>query len=281
MNKINIPTKKQFENHLLKYSQYSQSLSWVRWYAEVARHKGLRTVQILSKYKNKNAILLDLGCGIGMSLSILATYFHKTVGCDVSQDAINASRALLKKQNLSIPLKLYGGKKLPFADNSFDIVTAIEVIEHVENPKQFLNEIYRVLKKDGILHVTTANKWWPIEPHYKLLMLSYLPAKIADFYVKISGRGDSYSDIKLPSYDEFRKMVNKKFTIEDITLNLIENYKEYKFDQERGQKVVLVGKLLQFLSKYQKNIFLSNFIVFIKKILIRISLGWLFIAKPR
>jgi len=46
---------------------------------------------------------------------------------------------------------------LDFPENTFEAVSLVDVVEHVENPPQVLREIYRVLEKDGILYLTTAN----------------------------------------------------------------------------------------------------------------------------
>lgn len=280
MNKNKVLNRQDYIKHLKKFSQYSRNASWMSWYSRVARLKGLRTAQILEEYKDNNSKVLDLGCGIGLTLSILTQRFPKSIGCDVDPEAVKATKGILEKIQRKVPVVLYDGNNLPFANNSFDIVVSIEVIEHVNNPYKMLSEIRRVLKPDGILHITTANKWWPYEPHFRLLFLSYLPEFIADFYIRLTGKGESYHDIKLPSYWNFKKMVNKYFFVEDITLSLIENYKKYSFDKERGKKVVLVGNLLIFLNKFN-NPLVKNITSVIKWFLIRISLGWLFIARPR
>ncbi|MBA7599868.1 Ubiquinone biosynthesis O-methyltransferase [subsurface metagenome] len=53
--------------------------------------------------------------------------------------------------------QIMDGHDLHFPDNSFEAVSIVEVIEHVENPSQVLREIYRVLKKDGKMFLTTPN----------------------------------------------------------------------------------------------------------------------------
>lgn len=281
MGKFKIPNKSFYLKHLENFSQYSKSNKWMTWYVNVAKHKGLRTVKILREYKGRNARLLDLGCGIGLTLSILAQEFPNSVGCDIDKEALIGAKKILEEVGIKIPLVHYDGENLPFKDNSFYIVTFIEVIEHVENPEQVLKEIKRVLKPDGILHITTANKWWPREPHFKLFLLSYLPQNIADLYVRLSGRGNSYGEIKLPSYGKFRSMVDKYFIVEDITLPMIKNYKKYDFDKERGLKVVLAGRLLQLLDRLELILIFKYFPNVVKWILTRMSLGWLFIGRPR
>lgn len=281
MSKLNVPSKDLLFRHLKKYSPYGRNSSWVKWYAQVAKFKGLRTIKILSQYKKKDSKVLDLGCGIGITLSILSDYFPDSVGIDIDPKSVKAAKELLKKQNLNIPVILYDGKKIPFPKNTFDIITSIEVIEHVEDTELILKEMNRVLKPNGILHITTANKWWPFEPHYKLLLLSYLPKSIANFYVRISGRGTTYEDIELPSYDEFRNSVGEFFKVEDITFEMIEQYKKFDFDKERGYKIVLAGEFLKIMAKLEKIPIFSFFVKILKFMMIRISLGWLFIGRPK
>ena len=275
------PSKRFYLQHLNKFSQYSQSKSWISWYSDVAKHKAIRTVKILKEYKGSDAKLLDLGCGIGLSFSILAQEFPNCVGCDSEEKAVIATKVILKTLNLKVPVVNYDGERLPFSNNTFDIVTCIEVIEHAKDPDLLLKEIERVLKPDGFLHITTANKWWPYEPHFKLLFLSYLPEKLANLYVRLSGKGEGYDGIKLPSYNGFKKMVDKYFITKDITLEIIRNYKQYSFDKERGFKVVIVSKLLNFSHQMDSVSFLEYLPISMDWILLRISLGWLFIAKPK
>lgn len=263
-------------HHIKKYSQYSVTDSWARWYSNVAPLKGQRIVKTFLNYKKKNAKILDLGCGTGMTTLALADNFPNTVACDMGAMEVRATKELLKKYGYRNKVIKYNGKKLPFKDNNFDIVSFIEVIEHVSNPDEVLREIKRVLKPDGILHITTANKLWPIEPHYKLPFLSYLPKNLANKYVQITGKGERYDDIHLPTYWGFKSMVSKCFDVEDITIDILRDYKKYGMDKERGIKVVIIGKFLNKI--YDTNHLLYKIISYP---LVISSLGWLFIARPK
>lgn len=204
-----------------------------------------------------------------MTFAVLCQTFPHTIGLDIGDTEINATKELLKTLRISGTVEKYDGTRLPYPSNTFDIVTSIEVIEHVANPGQMLSEIRRVLKKDGILHITTANKWWPIEPHFKLPFLSYLPLPLADWYVKMSGRGSSYENIRLPGYRQFYSQVEKYFTIQDITLDVIQQYKRYGLDKERGGLIPIIGKAIGMLPHW------------LKPLILNMSLGWLFIATPK
>lgn len=265
-------TEKLIFNHMMKFGQYSRLESWAKWYSKVAPVKGKRICTVLLNYKGKNAKLLDFGCGTGMALASMSQTFSSVVGVDIADKEVNAAKEILRKIKSHGKILKYNGKKLPFPNNYFDIVTSIEVIEHVENQNLYLKEAKRVLKPNGILHITTANKWWPIEPHFRLPFLSYLPSTLADFYIRIFGRGDSYQNIKLPSYSEFYTMVSRYFSVKDITIEVLQDYKKYDLEKERGILAKLVGEII----KHTRPISLI-----IDFLLLRFSLGWLYIGYPK
>ncbi len=92
------------------------------------------------------AAALDVGCGTG--------YGTRDIGIDLSGEAIAYARA-------NFPAARFlqaNGEAMPFADASFDLVTAFEVIEHLDRWPELLNEANRVLKPKGILLVSTPNK---------------------------------------------------------------------------------------------------------------------------
>ena len=97
--------------------------------------------------------LLDIGCADGTTTKQIKKILPsaEVTGVDLYKKAINHA----KKRTNKIKIKfIYGDvHNLPFGDNSFEIVTAIETIEHLDNPNKALAEIYRVLKPNGYLIV--------------------------------------------------------------------------------------------------------------------------------
>ncbi len=89
-----------------------------------------------------NLRILDVGCGTGANLEMLSN-FGNAEGVDVSDDAIKFSRA----KGLTVHKGL--AEELPFAEEEFDLVTALDVIEHLDNDIAGLKEIHRVLKIGG------------------------------------------------------------------------------------------------------------------------------------
>ncbi|MEX0922812.1 MAG: class I SAM-dependent methyltransferase [Rhodovibrionaceae bacterium] len=100
--------------------------------------------------------VLDLGCNNGYGTAILAERALKVCGVDVSHSAVEAARSRHAAAN--IDYKVVDGGSLPFSDDSFDLVTSFQVIEHVDNVDSYLREISRVLRKDGHAVFTTPNR---------------------------------------------------------------------------------------------------------------------------
>lgn len=112
--------------------------------------------------------LLDIGCGTGANLPMLAQVAGQdgfVTALDYSPLALQFAAKELNKQHEadgSIALLRGDATRLPFADNRFDVVTMLDVLEHVEDDCAAVSEIYRVLKPGGvfILSVPAYQKLW-------------------------------------------------------------------------------------------------------------------------
>jgi ubiquinone/menaquinone biosynthesis C-methylase UbiE len=97
---------------------------------------------------------LDLGCGTGDFTAVLADSGARVIGCDVARAAVERARA--RHPGLDFRLAPIGGP-LPLNDNSFELVWASEVIEHVGDTARWLSEVRRVLVPRGRLLITTPS----------------------------------------------------------------------------------------------------------------------------
>lgn len=108
--------------------------------------------------------ILDVGCGTGLNAAQLTQCGHDVFGIDVSPVAIEK----LCAQGLKGFIADVAAQKLPFPDNTFDLVYASEVIEHCVDTTRFLRNLRAVLKPDGTLLLSTPNSaFWA----YRLLSL--------------------------------------------------------------------------------------------------------------
>jgi ubiquinone/menaquinone biosynthesis C-methylase UbiE len=80
------------------------------------------------------------------------------------------------------------GERLPFRDSTFDLVVMDQVIEHVAEQKQVLDEALRVLKSGGALYIACPNYLRFYEPHYKIWFISLLPKFLGGVYLRLRGR---------------------------------------------------------------------------------------------
>lgn len=100
--------------------------------------------------------ILDIACGTGYGTHELAGMAISAVGVDRAAGAIRYASSHYRRFNLSF-LQASAGE-LPFADSSFELITAFEVIEHLSDWQQLLTEARRLLKPGGQFVVSTPNK---------------------------------------------------------------------------------------------------------------------------
>ena len=97
----------------------------------------------------QDAVILDVGCGTGRNLEALSE-LGDTRGCDISSEALDFCR----RRGLSNLTLQVDPHSLPFDSGTFDLVTALDVIEHVDDDLRMLAEIARVLKPSGLALLT-------------------------------------------------------------------------------------------------------------------------------
>lgn len=98
----------------------------------------------------KVSSILDVGCGTG---SVLAEVIRRDIGDRyVGVDVVDPAEHLDPKA-IGLDLRSYDGYRLPWPDNSFDLVYASHVVEHVPDPRGFLRELARVSSKYAYVEV--------------------------------------------------------------------------------------------------------------------------------
>lgn len=130
---------------------------------------------IVSRIPRNDLRILDVGCGTGANLEMLAG-FGKSEGVDVSDEALEFCRA----KGLSVHKGL--AEKLPFEDESFDVVTALDVVEHLDDDVTGLREMARVLKSDGrTLIFVPAFMWlWGVQDDISNHRIRYTKKQIVE-----------------------------------------------------------------------------------------------------
>jgi SAM-dependent methyltransferase len=93
--------------------------------------------------------VLEVGCGAGVDLARFAKGGAQVTGVDLSASAVALARANFEQQRLEGQFDVADGERLPFPDNSFDLVFAHGVVQYTANPQQLVEECHRVLKPGG------------------------------------------------------------------------------------------------------------------------------------
>lgn len=112
---------------------------------------------VADRFGDKEAVVLDYGCGSGYGTSLLSHYFKRAFGVDVSTETIDFCKKNYNKENLEF--SVLDPFLQPFPNNSFDFIFSFQVFEHVplDQVETYVKNVKNMLKPNGKAIITTPN----------------------------------------------------------------------------------------------------------------------------
>jgi len=149
------------------------------------------------KTTKKNGSLLDIGCNIGLFMKVA-----QHAGFDVKGIELNADCALYGREKFHLDIDTRYLEDIVFPDETFDVITLFDVLEHIPDINSFIDELRRILKKGGLVVIQAPNldslmaeltkdKWYWLTPPDHLYHFS--PGTITKF---LRAHGFSIKEIK-------------------------------------------------------------------------------------
>lgn len=102
--------------------------------------------------------VLDIGCGAGFLSNFLAKEKHQVTGIDLSAKSLQVAKG--RDQTNTVQYLQQDAFALPFPEKSFDVVCAMDFLEHVQQPKYIVKEVARFLRPKGLFFFHTFNRNW-------------------------------------------------------------------------------------------------------------------------
>lgn len=102
--------------------------------------------------------ILDIGCGGGLISEPFAQMKATVKGIDASEKNIEIAKIHAKKSNIGIDYEANSSDELVKEDKQYDVVFALEIIEHVADVKSFINNCAKLTKKGGLTFIATLNR---------------------------------------------------------------------------------------------------------------------------
>jgi 2-polyprenyl-6-hydroxyphenyl methylase/3-demethylubiquinone-9 3-methyltransferase len=134
--------------------------------------------------KLKGLKILDVGCGGGLVSLPLARLGGEVTAIDASAENIKAARVHAQAEGIKVNYQNIAAEDLADKNNKFDVVIALEIIEHVADVELFIQSLTKLLKPHGLLFISTINRTMKAKLLAKIMaeyVLRWVPVGTHDF----------------------------------------------------------------------------------------------------
>lgn len=128
----------------------------------------------------------DVGCGAGTQCLMWARAGHKVHGVDINEKLVTLGAARAARAGLAIDFNVGTATKLPWPDQSMQIVLCPELLEHVADWEGVVSELVRVVAPGGLMLISTTNWLCPRQEEFDLPAYSWYPAPLKRRYVRLA-----------------------------------------------------------------------------------------------
>ncbi len=154
----------------------------------------------------KDLKILDVGCGAGFLSNKLALEFKEVHGVDISEESLYIAKKY--DQSGKVQYQKADAYQLPFLDQQFDVVTAMDFLEHVDNPEQVVKEISRVLKPGGLFFFHTFNRNF---------LAKIVIIKLVEIFVKNTPKNMHVIELFITPEELKQFCTNQSMTVQEMT----------------------------------------------------------------
>jgi 2-polyprenyl-3-methyl-5-hydroxy-6-metoxy-1,4-benzoquinol methylase len=135
-------------------------------------------------------VVLDVGCAQGLYTHELSKYVKHVVGVEPYKELFEVAQRF-NQGSANVTLYHLPVEQLN-CDKKFDLVLSLTTVEHMPDARTSFERVLEMMNSGAILFLTAPNKLWPLEAHYRLPFLSWLPLSWANRYLRIFKKGQSY-----------------------------------------------------------------------------------------
>ncbi len=246
MNSLDHSSHEKFYDY---YAQASQTPEAVN------RFRAIRDtiLRIGSWHGLPNGILeiADIGCGAGTQSLAWAELGHSVHGLDINQPLLELARQRAAAEVRRIDFRLGSSTQMPWQSGSMDVCVVLELLEHVADWQSCIRECARILRRNGILLLTTTNKLCPFQHEYNLPLYSWYPGRVKRHFERlaVTSRPDLVNYATYPAVNWF-SFYSLRDALADYGFSCMDRF-DIMDRQKKPLPVQLAMRLIQTLPTFR------------------------------